>query len=196
MKFLSNGFLVTSSPEKIGDAVYHGVDTEPWPLGTSLQISSQWLQQEEACYLNLSFVFLAGLNDTVTYFKACQNQINSSMVLCCEISAPNMQYKLELHKQYGKSSKFLGYDYAYPSGSYYSAIVNDIICRTTPLSKQRKTELNQNGLFSTEDALCGFIRDRGLAVSQDKPPYFYEHGDFVAFRLFYVETEAAPYIES
>lgn len=186
MEFLSNGFLVASSPEMINNIVYYGVDTEPWPLGTSLQLSPEWFQLKEVCFHDLSSVFLLCFEDAVNYYKACLKQIDGVRLLYCEASAQNVQYCSALHQQYGKPSSFLGYDYAYPSGSYYSAIVNDIIYRATPLSKNWKAQLNQYGLFSTQEALCGFIHDRSFLVSNDTIPYSYERGNFIVFRIFSV----------
>lgn len=184
MKFLSNGFIVTSSPQKINGIVYHGVDTEPWPMGLTFSVSSALHQLEKVCCTDLTSVFLADLTDALDYYDACVEQIDNVRILYCETSAENLIFKPELSKEYGKISNFLGFDYAYPSGSYYSAIANDVISRSTPLSRQWKTALNQYGLFSTEESLYGLINDRKYAVSKDPFPYFYERGNFIAFRVF------------
>lgn len=77
--------------------------------------------------------------------------------------------------------KFIGYDYAYPGGSYYSAVFNDVCSQRIEQFKGFK--LNHCGLFEDIDGIGEFIALRKRLACQDKDLTF-EKGDFVIYKLY------------
>ena len=76
--------------------------------------------------------------------------------------------------------KFLGYDYAYPGGSYYSAVYNDFVLRK--FDEFSGIKLNENGLLLSEEDLDNFIKLR----TDLKDKYSFENGDFIKYKLYEV----------
>lgn len=85
--------------------------------------------------------------------------------------------------------KFIGYDYAYSGGSYYSAVLNDICSRR--IEEFADIQLNEYGLFSEIDGLNKFIKSRNL-FAQASSEYVIEMGSFVVYKLFEINTETVP----
>lgn len=56
------------------------------------------------------------------------------------------------------SKEFLGFDYAYSGGSYYSAVLNDIV--SNRIEEFKTFKLNKYGLFESIDFLKKFIEQR------------------------------------
>lgn len=81
------------------------------------------------------------------------------------------------------STQFIGYDYAYLGGSYYSAVYNDVYSKRIPQFINFK--LNCNGLFENIDKLTEFIRLREYMINQVDNMVL-EQGDFIIYKLYEV----------
>lgn len=187
MKINAKGFLVVSSPIDVNGIFYHGVNTNAWPLGEQFEME---LAQSlcELSYCDLSFPLLVDFESALRYSRMCEKATLIPRMLYCEVLTNCTTYNLP-HFEKPQNSIFLGYDYAYPSGDYYSAIVNDIIAQGRPLAKQWKKHLNEFGLLPTKDELIEFIRAREALVEQQKENAqgtLCEIGFFVGFRVFLV----------
>ena len=79
--------------------------------------------------------------------------------------------------------KFIGYDYAYSGGSYYSAVYNDVYLKRIPQFMNFK--LNCNGLFEDIDKITEFIRLREHMINQGDNMVL-EQGDFIIYKLYEV----------
>ena len=77
--------------------------------------------------------------------------------------------------------KFIGYDYAYSGGSFYSAVNNDVISKRIP--NFINFRLNQHGLFETYDEINHFVKLRELLKDDI---YTFEEGNFIIYKLFEV----------
>ena len=149
----AEGFLVVGSPMNINDTIYHGVNTNAWPLGMPLGMPLGSKIAESICeasYCDLRFPMLVDFRSAQSYCRMCEESGIISRMLFCEVLTDSVSRDLPHFKSPHKRV-CLGFDYAYPSGDYYSAIANDIILAERPLSKHWRQHLNEYGLFSTED---------------------------------------------
>ena len=81
------------------------------------------------------------------------------------------------------SIKFLGYDYAYSGGSYYSAILNDVVSKR--ILKFADMSLNRSGIFETYQQVIDFIDYRNSMKKIDcSGKEYIEEGDFVIYKLY------------
>lgn len=77
--------------------------------------------------------------------------------------------------------RFIGYDYAYLGGSYYSAVLNDIC--SGRIHQFNDYILNSNGLFDDIINLKDFISQREHYKRQYGNQLI-EEGDFVIYKLY------------
>lgn len=112
------------------------------------------------------------LNDYIDLCKKIHTDIN---VILCEslISEP----KLKVDK---KTCQFLGYDYAYKGGSFYSGVLNDLCFER--MIEMKDITLNQFGLCATMDELNSYIQKRN-ELKLIMPQYTFEDGDFTVYKL-------------
>ncbi len=78
------------------------------------------------------------------------------------------------------SCKFLGYDYAYTDGSYYSSVFSDIVAKL--VKELNNLVLNNNQLFNTLEEIQGLINLRQDLEKQYDENVF-EKGDFIIYKL-------------
>lgn len=189
MKTIAKGFLVTSIAEVINGIYYHGVDTNAWPVGTCF---SQKTATDlcELSNIDLSYPLLIDFNSAVQYYAECERQQKNVRLLYCEVSGCNSS--MSLPNYYNHSDRFfLGFDYAYPSGDYYSAVANDVIFRNGSLSSKWRQHLNEYGLFQNAEQVQSFAQDR-LAFLHNKSideHYYIERGNFSVFCIFRVNYQ-------
>jgi len=81
---------------------------------------------------------------------------------------------------------FLGYDYAYSGGSYYSAVFSDVVSRE--MAVFAKFKLNSYGLFGSEEEIVEFISERNKAI-QSSAGFEFEDGDFIVYKLYELKIE-------
>ena len=103
------------------------------------------------------------------------NHIKFRVLLCeTEKEKPNIQNVVW-------NTRFIGYDYAYLGGSYYSAVLNDIC--SGRIEQFKDYILNSNGLFDNITDLKDFISKREHYKRQYGNQLI-EEGDFVIYKLY------------
>lgn len=130
-------------------------------------------------YFNLTpYSWVAVCNDIgyiKRYIQESQKRNIKYRVLLCETEIP---YPIMISMDF--ITKFIGYDYAYASGDYYSAVYNEV-----PFVFPQ-FQLNANGLFETEQEIRQFIRERELYI-HSHAPHTLESGEFIIYKLYEVE---------
>lgn len=181
---IRNGFLVTGMPVDRPGRQYCGVDTGAWPMG----ISAEALRDEaEKGYINLSCPVLLDEDNAISYYVNCIESHIPARLLFCQCSgeasgfpAQSLPHTLRL--------KLLGYDYAYPSGDYFSSILNEVLYGKSGLAGEWEERLNQYGLLASEADVSAYIKRREQLVQEcGEEAAFFEKGTFSVFRLFEVK---------
>lgn len=81
---------------------------------------------------------------------------------------------------------FLGYDYAYDGGSYYSAVQNDVVAKRIP--EFMNIQLNRYGLFNTREEVEDFVKLRKALEKKERSGVEYlEKGDYIIYELYEVK---------
>lgn len=180
---IKSGFLVTGMPVNIAGRDYCGVDTGAWPEG----ISAEALRDEaEKGYINLSCPVLLDEDNAISYYVNCTESHIPARLLFCQCSgeasgfpAQSLPHTLRL--------KELGYDYAYPSGDYFSSILNEVLYGKSKLAVEWGERLNQYGLLASEADVSAYIKRREQQIQESgEDPTCFEKGSFAVFRLFEV----------
>ena len=187
MRKKAKGFIVADEPVVINGMDYSGVNTNPWPIGTSFN-SLVATKVCEMSYLDLAFPLLVDFDSALHYCHLCKQVGLEPRMLFCEaiVDCPTSSIP-----QFENSCEctFLGFDYAYPSGDYYSAVANDILYRDIPCLNYWKKRLNEFGLLATENELWQFALERDLSTKESEKrgqESFFEKGNFVGFGVFLV----------
>ena len=179
----ATGYLVTESPVFLQNKPYFGVDTNAWPL--DIPFSSPLIAAiYEMSYLDLSYPFLVDYETAKHYAQTCMDLgINIRLLYCkTQTDCPLMTIPSFPNEQ---GVRFLGYDYAFPSGDYYSSILNDLIYRDNALSRKWNTCLNKFGLFQEKTKVNNFICDRQAFLDNG---ILYEKGVFSVFEVYKVSV--------
>lgn len=184
----SNGFLVTGQKRFLNNQFYYGVDTNPWPIELcQCQFFKEQEKKiiEELDILNSeeNFACLLSFEMTKKYILECIKLKLDIRVLYCETTVTNISFDTKI--KIGKA--FLGYDYAYGGGDYYSCVLSDIIYR--PNLFGYKDFLNEYGLIKRESNLLNFIHDREKKKKECSEPNLFEDGYFIIYKI-YDSTES------
>ena len=103
------------------------------------------------------------------------NNINFRVLLCeTEKEKPKIQNMVW-------NTRYIGYDYAYLGGTYYSAVLNDIC--SGRIEQFKDYILNSNGLFDDITNLKDFISQREYYKRQYGNQLI-EEGNFVIYKLY------------
>lgn len=185
MEYYAKGYLVTGMPITISDTHYHGVDTDAWPIGSS--VLEEWYPQIfSKALVDLTFPLLLDIRGALRYCAMCEDAKKAVRLLYCEVLTEHSKTTtVEQHQLL--TSTFLGYDYAYPSGDYYSTVLNDIIDHKGYLSAHWKKFLNSYGLFTEITQILDFADSRKELINSSTYNNEIELGEFTVFRLFKVE---------
>ena len=185
MKCISNGFLVVGATKNINGISYCGVDTDVWPAETC-PFSESTNQRYEDSFIEHTKVFLLDMESANKYFEYCCSLGIPARLLYCESNTEGTFYESTPFGPGFEKAIFLGYDYAYPNGDYYSAILYDIIYRNLDFSNKWRPLLNKHGLFPSFETILSFSKDRErISILENKgSPYpVYELGQFCIFRI-------------
>ena len=106
------------------------------------------------------------------YIEESKKRNIAYRVLLCESEIPNPILSAVEFK-----TKFLGYDYAYASGDYYSAVYNEVPFLFPQF------QLNSNGLFQTEQEIRKYIKEREAYI-ESHAPFTLESGEFIIYKLY------------
>ena len=178
------GYLVTGMPKDRPGCKYFGVDTEVWPN----DITPEALENEmEKAYMDLTYPVLLNEHDALQYYFNCiEAQIPARLLYCqCgrepfDGKAQKLPHKLQL--------KELGYDYAYPSGDYFSSILNETLYGKSKLPAEWAGRLNQYGLLASQSDATAYIKRRKqLEQEYGEHSMMLEKGNFGVFHLFEVK---------
>lgn len=184
----AKGFIVVNEPIVIKETAYFGVDTGAWPIGTIFD-SKIATDICEISYLDLGFPMLIDLASAVRYCHSCEIAGIKPRVLYCEVVVNHSKNDLPQFEN-PLDSSFLGFDFAYPSGDYYSAVVNDIIYQDRSLPTHWKKHLNEFGLLPTKEELIQFAKERAFFAKKNLlqgRELLFEKGNFVSFCLYHVD---------
>ena len=170
-----NGIIV----QKMSDDGYCGVDGKNWFLNDMyLEMCDYFDEKIDISWNDDDYVDVC--ND-ISYIKKyiALSQINGIRfrLIMCETGRKRPELASTNILLY---RKFIGYDYAYAGGSYYSAVKNDLFLRK--IEDFKKIELNEYGLIRTEEDVKAFIELRRC-----KEDVSIEKGDFIVYKLFEVD---------
>lgn len=168
-----NGVIFQSKSEK----KYQGVEGENWYLNElEPNLEDYFCKNIEKSWYDSRYVDVcADISFMEKYIKLSKEKNIKFRILLCETE--RCFPKLE---QIICNTKFIGFDYAYPGGSYYSAVNNDICSRRIKFFK--KYQLNEYGLFNSCEALKKFIESRSDYMKKFGEEEI-EGGDYVIFKL-------------
>jgi hypothetical protein len=176
LRFNVNGIIV----QKLQEAEYQGIDGENWYLNYldgddyykdyfDKHIDSNWRNQQSLdCCNDIGYIEAYGR-------KSRQIGVPFRLLLCATPKSCPLFLRDDT-----MLGKFIGYDYAYPGGSYYSCIKNDIVLRR--IAGLLDMRLNEYGLIADERAMLDFINKRQQLTAQ-YPESMFEVGDFVIYKL-------------
>lgn len=176
MILTNNGFIM----QKYDTNIYQGIEGDNWYL--NYLSSSSMFEDYHDSNIDLSWndnrylECCTDFNYIKTYIEESKKLNIKYRILLCETEKPLPT----INKIQGMESYVLGYDYAYPGGSYYSCVLNDIVSGRIPELKNYK--LNNVGLFDTEKEVTQFgeYRKELLKVYNDN---FFEKGDFIIYKI-------------
>jgi len=183
MIFYQNGYILKNSNSYLGKN-YLGVEGFDWLFDIKdinekekEYIHTYIKDKIDLSYYNKEYVDVCYEIDFLKYlykFFIKNYDINNLIIILCETTCekPSLINKIN-YDDYC----FLGYDYAYAGGSFYSCIFNDIINRN-----KIKINLNEYGLIANEENLNKFIQLRSDIKSKACFGEF-EEGDFISYKL-------------
>ena len=181
----TNGLIVQRLADK--PSHYKGIDGS----GFSAEVGENWFLSkegrfEEYCDEEIERTFYNyGCGEWVSactdrahireYIGEAEKRGIPFRLILCESYVPQ-----PIMEDVPQKKTFLGYDYAYAGGDYYSAVYNEI-----PLVFD-SFRLNENGLFDSEEELREYLAVR-KGFERTHPPYTLEVGDFVIYKLWEVD---------
>ncbi len=176
-----NGFIVQK--RSLGKYSYMGVDGDNWALKEySNELKRIYDEEIDRSWYCEKWVDVCDNLEVIKEALGVARSLKLEIrVLFCETDREEPVYHGESVKM-----KFLGFDYAYAGGSYYSAVLNDIVSERIELLKEYK--LNEFGLFNSLDEMKQFIAKRKMIKRNTSISL--EEGDFVCYKLYEVDTAA------
>lgn len=179
MKFYNNGFIIQKVNET-SNKPYKGIEADNWFFiyrNDKLKaFYDENIGDERSC-TDDSYIECCNdkqfISDCIKY---CANTDQKFRVLFCRTQLPTPEIGMIPNMRL----KFLGYDYAYSGGSYYSCVQNDLF-RNFPEFGQ--IQLNSNGLLKNRQQLERFIELRST-VPEKYPRGTFECGNFIAYMLY------------
>lgn len=164
------------------ERLYQGIEGDNWYLNydTIKELDIFFETNIEKAWKNSKYVDVCNDIEYIQkYIDISKRRNIEYRVLACvtEKELPQMELSIE------KDIVFLGYDYAYSGGSYYSTVFNDIVTKRIPCF--RNIHLNSYGLFETYDEIIYFINQRQTTNGKECTHKEYlEEGDFTIFKLY------------
>lgn len=178
MKFQSSGYLIVQVMDSILQD-YCGVDRTIWLLGDE-KSDLCWLENEQDNAGERDCV-LGNLQQAESYLRRCKNEGINVRHLYCKCTAKGKCIPVPQNI----SLTFCGLDYAYPSGDYYSSVLNEVIAGTSTFAMRWKPRLNPYGLISSEADMNTFIKERAAyAQEYGCDSVVLEKGFFAAFEVY------------
>lgn len=184
-KLYPNGFFI----QKETGSKFRGLTDDIWPidLETPMLESNLKKQLYDYCEANITRSWedeniVEVCNDIKfldQYILACESSNIKIRILFCFSEKTVPIFDIDNNKLH-KSFVCLGYDYAYPGGSFYSCVLNDVFSRR--IRQFDRFALNQYGLFENKESLTDFIDFRSN-LSKKSSMTLFEQGDFTVYQL-------------
>ena len=180
IRFQSSGYLIVQANTEYS-LDYLGVDRTTWPLD-EVNGASGWLRNEQNTAEENECV-LGDLHQAKDYLTNCKKEGINAVLLYCKSTAKGSIVPVPQHLPLS----FCGLDYAYPSGDYYSSILNEVIAGKSALATRWKPRLNQYGLLSSlADAIAFEKERRNFAQELGVDSMVLEKGFFAVFEIYQV----------
>ncbi len=160
-----------------GNLKYQGVEGNNWYLNDIYpeQIGAFFAEHIEKSWYDEEYVDVASdLSFINLYINLSKRSGIEFRMLLCETERTLPQLGQKKWEQ-----KFIGYDYAYSGGSYYSAVLNDICSQR--INEMNSIKLNKYGLFENIEELKHFIAKRKELYESNLD---IEEGDFIIYKLY------------
>ena len=175
--FMINGVIIQRNTM----GRYKGVEGDNWYLNDKYPelFEEFFCENIEKSWCDSDFVDVCtNLHFIEKYIELSRrNNIKFRILLCeTEKEKPKM-------RNMTWNTRFIGYDYAYLGGSYYSAVLNDIC--SGRIEQFANCLLNRNGLFENITNLQNFILQREHYKRQYGTQVI-EEGNFVIYKLYEV----------
>lgn len=158
---------------------YKGVEGDNWYLNDKYPelFEEYFCENIEKSWFDTDFVDVCtDIHFLEKYIELSKLNNIKFRILLCETEKENPQFQNIVW-----NTRFIGYDYAYLGGSYYSAVLNDICLRK--IQGLTKYILNDNGLFGDIANIKDFIFQREQYRKQCAE-YTIEKGDFTIYKLY------------
>ena len=123
------------------------------------------------------------INYMYKYQKICKENNIDYITLFCESEKNNPRWEDKNYHEIEDKLIFLGFDYAYAGGSFYSCILNDVMSKR--IVQFSHIKLNEYGLLSTEEEMIEFILLRE-ELKNKLGKYTFEEGEFIVYKLWKV----------
>jgi len=176
-----NGIVITTNK----DGGYRGVDSACWDLCYHPKYEAEFEEfydeYIEKTYWNMpphSWISACTDLDFIKRYIDVSKELQIPfriLLIKSEIPAPVMQLQKE------PRMKFLGYDYAYVGGDFYSAVYNELPGTLFP-----EIKVNENGLIQTREEMEKYLAQRE-EFEKNHPPYTLEVGDFAVMELYEID---------
>ena len=182
MNLYFNGWIIQKNKE----GLYQGVEGDNWFLNYEEMVDKEIVDYfDDNIDLAWDDIGRVDVANDFNYIMKCANiamvkNIKFRVILCYTTRENPKANDVK------KQTTFLGYDYAYSGGSYYSAVSNDVVSRRIAIFE--KFKLNSNGLFESEEDIIEFIAERNK-LKQNSTDSYFEDGDFIIYKLYNLKIE-------
>lgn len=182
MNLYFNGWIIQKNKE----GLYKGVEGDNWFLNYEEMIDKEIVDYfDDNIDLAWADTGLVDVANDFNYIMKCASIAKAKKIkfriILCYTTRENPKANDE-----NVQAEFLGYDYAYSGGSYYSAVSNDVVSKRIAIFE--KFKLNSNGLFESEEDVKEFIVERNK-LKQNSTDLYFEDGDFIIYKLYDLKTE-------
>jgi hypothetical protein len=169
--------------QKRENRTYQGVDGDNWYLNALYPDSFEGYFENkiELSWRDDSYVDVCNDPEYINEYirVSTENKIDYRIILCCtDNKLPDGS-----NIMWG-GNFFLGYDYAYSGGSYYSAIYNEL--HFERLDEYKNILLNKYGLLDSKQEMNRYLEIRNGLLERGCN---LELGDFVIFELYEIEKD-------
>ncbi len=183
---ICGGFIIAGDIIKHNAHCYAGVNANAWPLELRDCISDASKQLLNICETNMFQPFLIGAEEASVYMTKCRELGIAARVLYCEVDTGAYPIEPWVYPLYCGKKYFLGIDYAYPNGDYFSVCANEMLLQKTSFHCSWQKRLNQNGLFNEQKEFEWFLKERVFAELLPSSKVYFEKGPFMKYLLYSV----------
>ncbi len=180
MEFHENGYIIQELDNN-SKLNYCGVEGYNWDFCSNNKELSEYYNNhiDKSCIDNTHIDCCNDENFLLKCTKYCdENKINYRVIYCkTSLVNPIMESIPSLKMD------FIGHDFAYAGGSFYSCVKNDLIYRS--FTEFKNIKLNAYGLIENEENLARFIIIRNK-LKREKNFKEFEDGYFICYKLYNV----------